>query len=134
MNWTRTLLAGVVGGVALNITDYVNHGLILGSAYTKYPEVFSQEQAKIAWFFGIAILVGIFTAALFGKTRDAWADGLKGGLTFGFWLGMVLFWVPFYSVLVIDGFPYHLAWCHGGSNLIGFLVLGAVLGVMVKKS
>lgn len=78
MNWTRTVLAGVVGGVVANLVDFVNHGMILGGTYAKYPEVFTQESANPAWFFLISISIAIFAAALFGKTRAAWTNGWKG--------------------------------------------------------
>ena len=53
MNWTKVLLAGVAGGIALNLTEWVLHGMILANTYTKYP-VFSQEAASPLYFLLIA--------------------------------------------------------------------------------
>ncbi len=133
MNWTRALIAGIVGGFVVNIADFVQHGMILASTYEKY-DVFTKEQANPGYFFAIAVLTGIFAAILFAKTRNSWADGIKGGVTFGFLLGLTFFWQPFYNPLVIEGFPYHLAWCWGGINLIDGTIFGAVVGAIYKKT
>lgn len=37
-----------------------------------------------------------------------------------------------FSPLVMEGFPYDLAWCWFGITLIVSLVLGAVRGLMIK--
>jgi hypothetical protein len=34
----------------------------------------------------------------------------------------------------MEGFPYDLAWCWGGINLVVSLLLGAVLGAMIKRA
>ncbi len=134
MNWQKALLAGLVAGIALTISDFIMHGLIMGSTYTKYPEVFTQEQANPFHFLLVAVCIGVCAAILFGKTRQCWADGFKGGATYGFFLGLVSFWPSFYSSLVIDGFPYYLSWCQGGINLIGAVIGGAVLGAMYRRA
>jgi hypothetical protein len=74
-----------------------------------------------------------YGALLFAKTRDSWADGLKGSITFGFFVGLIIFFYQFINVLVIKGFPYHLSWCWGGIELIGWPVFGAVAGLLIKK-
>ena len=133
MNWTKILSAGLVAGIVVNLVDWVLHGRIMAGTYETYSDVFSQEPGNPVWFFVAAICVAIFFAVLFAKTRECWAAGAKGGLTYGFWLGMVAFFGNFYYPLVIDGFPYFLAWCWGGIGLIGSIVGGAVVGLMIKR-
>jgi hypothetical protein len=132
MNFGRVLIAGIVGGIALNVADFVMHGWIMGETYAKYP-LFSQEQANPLYFTLVAVCIGIMTAVLFAKTRSAWAEGLMGGVAFGCCVGLISFFPPFYNSLVLDGFPYYMSWCQGGMNFIGFVVLGAVLGLLYKK-
>jgi len=110
------------------------HVLILGNTYMKYAEVFRQDDAGIHYFFFVGIMVAIMAAILFGKTRSAWADGIMGGITFGFFVGLILFFSRFYQSLTLEGFPYYLNWCTGGTALIAFVILGAVLGLMMKKA
>lgn len=133
MNWSKAIIAGVVGGIVKTLADYVMHGIIMANAYAKYP-VFTQEEEGVHYFFIVGISIAVFAAILFSKTRASWGEGPMGGATFGFFLGLVFFFYPFYSPLVLEGFPYHLAWCHGGIELIGMTITGAVLGAMIKKA
>lgn len=135
MNWSKIAVAGVVGGVVMTLANYIMHGMIMANTYTKYPEVFRQvdNQPAVYWFFIVGALTGILSCALFAKTRDAWGDGFGGGASFGFWVGLVVFSLQFYPTLVIEGFPYYLSWCWGGIDVIGFTILGGVLGAMYKK-
>jgi hypothetical protein len=131
MNWTKAFIAGVVGGIALWVYNFLMHGLIMANTYTKY-EVF-REDANPIWFVVVTLAVGITGALLFAKTRTVWAEGIKGGLTFGFFVGLVAFFYQFYNVLMFEGFPYHLSWCWGGIIMIGWLVYGAVASLIYKK-
>jgi hypothetical protein len=133
MNWTRVLLGGLLAGIVTNLSGWVMHGMIMADTYKKYDQVFSQTGANPAKFFAVAIAVAVFTAILFAKTRASWAEGVKGGVTFGFWLGMAVFFANFYYPLVIAGFPYYLGWCWGGIRLIEGLIGGAVLGAIIKR-
>ena len=133
MNFGKAILAGVVGGIVLSVADFVMHGLIMGDTYTKYP-VFTQESASPLSFTLVAVCYAIMASFLFAKTRSVWPEGLMGGLSFGFWGGLVGFFPPFYNSLVFEGFPYYMSWCWGGINFIGFVVLGAVLGLLYKKA
>ncbi|MDH3525013.1 MAG: hypothetical protein OES32_15640 [Acidobacteriota bacterium] len=133
MNWSKAILAGVVAGIVVNVSDFVMHGLIMGETYTKYPTVFSQEQASPLYFAAISVCIGITAAILFAKTRGSWGAGWQGGATYGFFLGLVAFFPNFYDSLVIADFPYYLSWCWGGITLIGAVIGGAVLGAIYKS-
>ena len=132
MNWNRTLVAELVGGIALWLASFVLHGLVMGSTYLKYPDVFTQTEANPFWFLLIEILIAVPAAILFAKTRRSWTGGVSGGLVFGFWLGLFGFFPQFFNPLIFEGFPYYMAWCWGGINMIVTLILGAVLGLIIK--
>jgi len=133
MNWSKTILAGVVAGVATFLVDFVMHGIIMADTYSGYPEVFTQTEGNPLYFGVISICIGIFAAILFAKTRGSWSAGWAGGAAFGFWLGMTAFFAQFYPALTIDGFPYYLSWCWGGMTLIDGVVGGCVLGAVYKS-
>jgi len=132
VNWMKMIIAGVVAGIVLTIANFVMHGFIMANAYMKYA-VFAKEQANPVWFLVIAVCISLCASLLFARSRSAWPKGLMGGLTFGFFVGLVVFFMPFYYPLVLEGFPYHLGWCWGGIDMIGFLVVGAVLGLLYKE-
>ena len=133
MNWTKAVIAGVVAGVVVWIADFVIHGMIMGATYTKYPEVFSQEQANPVLFLLISVCIALAVAILFAKTRDCWQEGIMGGVVFGFFLGLVAFFSNFYYPLVLDGFPYYLGWCWGGINMIEAVIGGTVVAAIYKQ-
>lgn len=136
MNWGKVLLAGVLAGVVKNLADWLFHGFLLVGTYQSLPEVFTQEPSPTdpLWFFLIAICISITAAILFSKTRNCWGDGAAGGATFGFWLGLVALFSPHYNPLVIEGFPYSLAWYWGIIYVVDAVVAGAVLGIVIKRS
>ncbi len=133
MNYTRVALAGLAGGVVMNIADFVMHGFIMADTYTRLSDVFSQEPANPLWFLLVSVCLGLAAALIFAKTRASWGAGLMGGVTFGALLGLFAFFSPFYNPLVFDGFPYYLAWCWGGMNFIDAVLLGATLGLIYKR-
>ena len=131
MNWTKTFITGIVGGIVLWVYNFLMHGLIMAKTYEKYA-VFRQDASPL-WFAVVTLLIGITGAILFAKTRAVWAEGIKGGLTFGFFVGLVAFFYQFYNVLMYEGFPCHLSWCWGGIIMIGWLVYGSVASLIYKK-
>jgi len=134
MNWTRVVVGGIVAGLVTWIADFVQHGLLLGETYKRFNTVFTQTEASPLKFAAIAITVGILTALLFARSRGSWSAGWKGGASFGLYLGLAVFFSNFYFPLVIDGFPYHLAWCWGGIGVIDGVLGGAVLGALVPRA
>jgi len=131
MNWARIAIAGVAAGVVTTIIDFVQHGMIMGPTYQKLDTVFSQTQANPGWFLLVAVAICFFAALLFARTRGSWAPGWKGGLVYGFFLGLVVFFQGFYDPLVVDGYPYYLSWCEGGMAMIDSLAAGAVAGAIL---
>ena len=133
MDWKKAIIAGVVAGIAMNIAEFIMHAVIMASTYAKYPEVFTQEGDNPIFFTLVALCISISAAILFGKTRQSWADGFKGGATYGFFLGMPFFFVRFYDALVYEGYPYYLSWCQGTINLIVIMIAGGVMGLMYRR-
>ncbi len=133
MNWGRIFAGGIASGIVVNLVDFVLHGQVMAATYKKYDTVFSQKEANPVYFFAASILIGIFVAALFAKTRASWAEGCKGGATFGLFFGLATFFMNFYNPLVIADFPYYLSWCWGGIGVIDGVVGGAVLGAIIKR-
>ncbi|MDX1501242.1 MAG: hypothetical protein R3325_02685 [Thermoanaerobaculia bacterium] len=133
MNWSKVLIGGLVAGIALNLTEWVLHGVVMANTYKRYP-VFTQEAASPLWFLLVAICVAIAAAILFAKTRQCWADGAKGGATFGILLGVFAGLTFFYNPLVYEGYPYYLAWCQGSITVVALAIVGVVLGLVIRKA
>jgi len=132
MNWSKVAITGVVGGIALWLYSFVMHGLIMGKSYAAM-EIFRQDGSPLNFLF-VQLCMALAAAALFAKTRNAWGNGMKGGLVFGFFLGLVFFFAQFMNPLVFAKFPYYLSWCWGGIELIGWMVFGCVAAMLYKQS
>ena len=123
MKLSKVLLTGIVGGAVVWVYYFLTHGLILADTYMKHS-VFITESANPIWFVFNTVLVALAGALLFAKTRGSWAEGIKGGLTFGFFVGLVLFFYQFLNSFLLE-------W--GGIELIGWLVFGLVAGILYKN-
>ena len=132
MNWGKVLLTGAVGGVVVWLYSFVMHGIIMSSTYAKYTTLFIQGEGNPFWFLLVAACMSTALAMIFAKTRSSWAEGIKGGLTFGAFAGLVGFFAQFYAPLIFNGFPYYLAWCWGGIDLLGWTIFGAVASFIIK--
>ncbi len=132
MNTSKALLAGLAGGVLLWLYNFVMHGMIMADVYVNNAAVFRQDAANPLWFLVVEVGMAVAGAFLFAKTRSSWADGLKGGMTFGLMVGAIAFFAGFINPLVIADFPYYLAWCWGGIVVIGWALYGALIGVVYK--
>lgn len=133
MNWIRALIAGVVGGIIVWVYNFLVHGFIMSATYEKFDVFAVAPEPNRIWFVVVAITIGIAGGLLFAKSRASWGEGVKGGVMFGFWLGLVSFFAQFYNPLVFKGFPYFLSWCWGGITLIGWMIFGAVVAVIYKE-
>ena len=134
MNSKKALIAGVVGGIVLWLCGFVLHGLIMGSTYMKYKDVFSQEEdpSHMVYFLVLALGIAIVAALIFAKTRGSWGDGVAGGAKYGLMLGLLYFFPQFYNSMIFEGFPYYLNWCWGGIQVIEMVILGIVLALVYK--
>ena len=135
MNWSRAVVAGLVAGVAQTAVNFVLHGLVLTVTY-EGQAAFVQEDdpANTVWFLLVALVIGVVAALFFAASRQSWQAGVKGGLHFGILLGAVVGFQQFYLTLVINDFPYHVAWTWLGVEIISFGIGGMVLGAMYKRA
>ena len=135
MNWGRAIVAGLVAGIAQNVVNFILHGLILGGTYVGQPAFVQEEDpANFAWFTVLALVIGVVAALFFSSSRQSWRAGPVGGLHFGVLLGAVVGFQHFYLTLVINDFPYHVAWMWLGVEIVSFGVGGLVLGAVVKRA
>lgn len=137
MNWGRAIGAGLAAGFVQNIANFVMHGLVLGGMYLDQP-AFVQEPENMAmqvvWFLVIALVLGVVASLLFASSRQSWQPGMKGGLHFGVLLGAAIGFQQFYLTLVVNDFPYHVAWIWLGVDIISFGIGGMVLGAVYKRA
>jgi len=127
--WIAVLVAGVV----MNVYDFVLHGVLMRDTYASNPDVFRQSDNP-TWF-----VIGDFVAVLvlawfYDKVYGSFAGGLKGGLMYGIYAGILVCFPGFiFTHLVFDGFTYGMAWTWIIAGIIWGGIAGAILGALYKK-
>ncbi|MGH1364709.1 MAG: hypothetical protein ACRBF0_14195 [Calditrichia bacterium] len=135
MNWTKILIVTAAGGFVMWLYSFITHGMMLGNTYAGMPEVFVPgDQGNPISFLVVQVFVVFAGAMLFAKTRGSWDEGAKGGAMFGFYLGLVPLFASLMNPMIFADFPYYLGWCWGTISLIGWTLVGALAGVLYKRT
>ncbi len=127
-------LAVIAGGFVLNVLDFLLHGLILQNAYyAKLTDVFNQGGSPAPFIIGDFVVAFVY-AWVYDKVYGSFGGGLNGGSMFGLYAGVLTsFPTWLFMHLVIQGFPYDLAWIWTLNGIVWSVILGAVLGTIYKK-
>jgi hypothetical protein len=134
MNTKKYLIAALAVGVALNVYDFVAHGLVLsGMFYSKLTSLLRQD-APMHWFIIGDFVAGFVFVWVYDRMYGSFGGGPKAGVTFGLYAGILAtFPGILFNHLVIANFPYGLAWAWTIVGIIGAIIAGAVAGALYKK-
>lgn len=133
MKLGRLLTVAVVLGVVMNVVDFLVHGLALQGLYAGMPIMRTDTSV-------VALVIGDFVAALvfvwvYSRVRGSFAPGLVGGLTFGFYAGVLVSFPNFiFMNLMLIGFGYQLAWVMIFTTVVWCVVAGAVTGALTGNA
>jgi hypothetical protein len=128
MDLKKWITISLVLGVVANIMDFVVQGNLLAGYYAGPP--FRQEN-NIPW-----LVVGDFVACMvfawiYLKFAGAVTPGAAGGAAIGAYAGVLVnFPTNIFIYLLIDGFPYTIAWIWTCYGIAWYVVLGAIAGAM----
>jgi hypothetical protein len=135
MNIKKLVIATVAVGVVMMVLDFVIHVQILsGPYYSQLPSLFKQSEPPMVW-----IIIGDLVAALvfvwvYDRVYGSFGGGWKGGATYGLFAGILVnFPTWLFMNLVLEGFPYGLAWIWTIVGVVYGVILGAVAGALYKK-
>ena len=133
MRIQKFLLATVAVGVAVNIYDYVLHGMLLQGPLYSQLTGFMRADASVP-----LLVLSDFVAALvfvwvYDRVQSAFPPGPKGGAVFGLYAAVLIgfpTWIGCY--LLIAGFTYGLAWAWTFAGLGWGLIAGAIAGLLYR--
>lgn len=126
-------LAVLVGGVVLNVLDFVLHGMILHSYYGGMPELFNPPGNPVSFIIGDFVFALVFVW-VYDRVYASFGGGPRGGATFGVYAGVITsFPTWFLMSFIIKGFTMDLAWIWTINGLVWSVILGAVIGSVYKK-
>jgi hypothetical protein len=130
----RFWIAVAVTGVAMNVVDTIFQGYLFAAPiYERYAGVFRQD-ASLMPFYIVGDFVAVLVVAwLYLKVRGSFDAGLRGGAIFGFYVGMVMsFPMYHFAQLMIEGFPYWVAWVFTFYGIFWGVATGTLLGKLLE--
>jgi len=136
MNYGRLALAAVAATVVDSIYGYLVYGVLLASAFARFPGVYRAGEAGAAYLPGMfaCILVALLAAAYIYAKGYEGGSGIAEGARYGLLLAVFVagaFAGVNYATLNID--RQH-ALEVAGAALIEWTLLGTVIGAVYKPS
>lgn len=118
--------------VWLLIWDNVLAGIAMGSAMAQIPgmsESFPKVWEVVGDLFAAAVLVWVFT-----KVRTSFNAGVKGGLTYGLYAGILMNFPGWLWMTVYADWPYAATWHIVIMATLFTVVSGALIGLVYGKA
>lgn len=112
--------------VAINILDYIIHGVILKSAYEETANLWRPDMDSLTWIYLIISLIGsFFFSFIFSKGYEGkgWMEGARYGLYIGIWLSVGMA----YGMYAMIAIPYALAFQWFIYGIIEYVLCGIIL-------
>ena len=134
MPLSRFVLTTAAVGVAVNVYDFLVHGVLLQrSLYSHLPLMRTDMSLPL-------LIVTDFVAALvfvwvYQRVRPSFGAGLAGGAVFGLYAGVLVNFPTWHaSYLLLQGFTYGLAWAWTLAGVVWGILAGAVAGALAGHS
>lgn len=128
----KTLLSILAIFVALNILDFVIHGLILYSAYEATAQLWRpMNEMKIGILYLDRLVVALafvcIYAGFFAK------KSVRNGIEYGFWFGLATAMPMGFGSYSVMPVPLDMALVWFGGTLIAGLTSGVIVGLIIKE-
>jgi hypothetical protein len=129
----RLVKLGVVMGIVLNVIDFIVQGNLMAGLYAASPAF--RNTADVIPFLVLGDVVAAFVFAwAYLKLGSATGDGPGGGALFGLYAGVLLAFPTYiFNNLLINNYPYSLAWTLTIYTIIVYVILGAIAGALKKR-
>lgn len=126
-------LAVLVGGVVVNILDFLVWGLWLGPSYIMQQAIFRQDTSMVWYIIGDFVATFVFVW-VYDRVAGSFGTTVKDGATAGLYLGILMSFPTFILMyLMVKDFPYGLSWIMTIYGIIWYVILGAVVAAVMKK-
>jgi len=127
--WLAVLIAGIVAV----ILDWAVQAKWLASAYYLRIESMRVDAKPINFvvvdFVAVAVLAWVLR-----RLSSSFGSGARGGANAGFYLGVLVSFPSYHFIfLTFKGYPYSLAWINTIYGIIWYMIIGAILGVLMRR-
>lgn len=133
MNWKKFWIAFVVVYVVYQITNLIVHAGLLSGVYERLVTdgVFRSEADMPGWVFWVTALVfSYFFVFIFAKGYEN--RGIMEGVRYGFYVGMLFFFVGSFDQFVMYPIHYSLTWYWIILGIIQTILCGIAAALVYK--
>jgi hypothetical protein len=108
MNTKRWIISSIVIFIAVQIFDYVEHGLILSGAYEPLLGIWRADMNSVMWIMYVTSLIFAFLFVyIFSKGYEG--KGILEGVRYGLLIGLLMVGIGIFNQYVIYPIPFSLA-------------------------
>jgi hypothetical protein len=136
MNYGRIVLAAVAATVVYFVSGGLIFGTFIAKYYAPYPGVYRPQEAVMHYFpIGIAgtFLAILVLAVMYAKGYEG-GSGLAEGARFGLLVGLFTVGAVVGDEYVTLNIGRELALAMAAGRLLGWLIVGAVIGLVYKPA
>ena len=120
--------------VALSVTDFLIHAVILSATYQAEPmkSLMRPDMMSKLWiYYVVYAFISFFFTLIFSKGYEG--KGIGEGLRFGFYVGMLMATPMAYASYAMYPMPYSLALQWFIYGVIQYIILGIVVAAVYGK-
>ena len=136
MNTKRWLVAGLGAFLAIFTLDIIVHGKLLMGLYEQTASVWrpKQDANQLMWLMTLGqLLFGLALAWFYTKGYEPKKKGLRQGLRFGFYAGVLLAAAHNFVWYVVLPVPFILNLAWQAAALVDCVAAGAIIGILYKS-
>jgi hypothetical protein len=110
INWGRVFLGGLLGGLIINIFEWVMNGVVFAAKWDSAMEALGHKMSSsaISFFVVWGFLAGIAAVWLYAAARPRFGAGPKTAVLTGFAFWIFSYALPFLGQFAMQLFPVHL--------------------------
>ncbi len=133
MNTKRFIIASIVIFIAVEILDFVEHGLILRNAYGALMGIWRTDMNSVMWIMYVTALAFSFLFVfIFIKGYEG--KGIAEGIRFGLLIGFLMIGVGIFNQYVVYPIPFNLAIQWFIYDMIRFVIYGIIASAIYKPA
>lgn len=128
----KVLIGFVVVYIAMNVMDFLIHGVILASAYEATKNLWRPDMQSLMWVYYVISLVGsFFFSFIFSKGYEGKgiAEGARYGVYIGIWMSIGMAYGT-YGMIAI---PYAMAMQWFLYGIVEYVICGIILALVFGK-
>jgi hypothetical protein len=130
MNVGRIVKVTVAAGIVYSVFDYVINNYVLSGMMAGMASILNPAPSML-YYLVLDLAAALVVALLYDKVHGSFGAGVGGGLTFGFYAGLVAnipIWIGLH--VFIKDISYGTAWAFTIAGVAGYMIMGAIASLV----